>query len=64
MGENKCAGEHAVHICELASQNKFDEIKKLAGDPYYMCMNCGRVADLEGNICNPIAFDQIGSISL
>lgn len=59
MDETKCTGDHSVHICELASQNKHSEIKELAKDPYYMCYNCGRVADAEKNLCNPVPFDKI-----
>ena len=59
MTENKCTGDHSVHVCELANQKKFKQIKQLAQDPYYMCINCGRVADSENNLCNPLAFDKI-----
>ena len=59
MVEHKCNGEHSLHICELADQNKFNQIKQLAQSPYYMCINCGRVADLEENLCNPLAIDKI-----
>ena len=59
MTKNECTGDHAIHICELAQHNKFNNIKELAQDPYYLCMNCGRVADSEENLCNPLAFDKI-----
>lgn len=59
MADTKCTGDHLIHICELANQNKFDNIKKLAQNPCYMCINCGRVADSENNLCNPLAFDKI-----
>lgn len=59
MTENKCMGDHSLHICELASQKKYDEIKGLAKNPNYMCLNCGRVADEEKNLCYPVAFDRI-----
>lgn len=59
MTEHKCTGEHSFHICELATQNKFNQITKLAQNPYYMCINCGRVADSEENLCNPLALDKI-----
>ena len=59
MADPKCTGDHSVHICELAQQDKFNNIKKLAQEPYYLCMNCGRVADSENNLCNPMAFDKI-----
>ena len=59
MTENKCIGQHSLHICELAQQGKFNQIKQLAQNPYYMCINCGRVADSEKNLCNPLALDKI-----
>jgi len=59
MDEKKCTGDHVVHICELANQNKHEEIPELAKSPKYICFNCGRVADLEKNLCNPITFDEI-----
>lgn len=59
MTEKKCTGDHSIHICELASQNKYEEIKKMAKNPNYMCYNCGRVADEEKNLCYPVAFDRI-----
>jgi hypothetical protein len=59
MEEKKCTGDHSIHICELAGQNKFDEIRKIAKSPNYMCFKCGRVADLEENLCYSVAFDEI-----
>ena len=49
-----CKGEHQGHICLLASQDKFDEIKELTRNPQFICFNCGRVADSEKNLCNPM----------
>jgi hypothetical protein len=60
MAEQKCLGNHAVHICELAKNGKFEEIKKIAKEPEFMCMNCGRLADKKENLCNPLAVEQIG----
>jgi hypothetical protein len=60
MAEQKCIGDHTVHICELAKAENFAKIKELAKEPYYMCFNCGRLADQEKNLCNPIAIDRIG----
>lgn len=54
MTEQKCTGDHKGHICLLASQQKFDEIKQLTTNPRYICFNCGRVADCENNLCNPM----------
>jgi hypothetical protein len=52
-----CKGDHQGHICVLASKNKFDVIKGLTKDPKYICFNCGRVADSDKNLCNPMPLD-------
>jgi hypothetical protein len=49
-----CNGEHGGHICLLASKGLFEEIKNLTRDPKFICFNCGRVADSEKNLCNPM----------
>lgn len=49
-----CNGEHGGHICLLASKELFEEIKNLTRDPKFICFNCGRVADSEKNLCNPM----------
>lgn len=54
MSENTCKGDHKGHICLLASQDKFDEIKELTRNPQFLCFNCGRVAECEKNLCNPM----------
>ena len=50
----KCKGDHTGHICVLASEGKFDEIKQMTSNPQFICFNCGRVADSEKNLCNPM----------
>lgn len=57
MAEQVCKGNHKGHLCLLASQDKFEEIKKLAKCPKYICFNCGRVADSDTNVCNPMPLD-------
>ncbi len=55
MSEKKCKpNDHKGHLCVLASEGKFDEIKELVKKPTYICFNCGRVADSEKNLCNPM----------
>ncbi|MGQ9509662.1 MAG: hypothetical protein ACUVTN_09730 [Thermodesulfobacteriota bacterium] len=54
MGEKTCKGDHSGHICVLASQEKFEEIKAITKNPQFICFNCGRVADCEANLCNPM----------
>ena len=52
--EHVCKGEHQGHICVLASNEKWDEIREITRDPQYICFNCGRVAHSEKNLCNPM----------
>jgi hypothetical protein len=59
MEEKNCMGSHTEHICTLAQQNQFADIKSLANNPCFMCSNCGRVANDEKNLCNPFSFKQI-----
>jgi hypothetical protein len=54
MAEKTCKGEHSGHICVLASNEKFEEIKAITKKPRHICFNCGRVADSEKNLCNPM----------
>ncbi|MBN2106057.1 MAG: hypothetical protein JW832_01420 [Deltaproteobacteria bacterium] len=57
MAEQICKGDHKGHLCLLASQDKFEEIKMLAKNPKFICFNCGRVADSDKNVCNPMPID-------
>jgi 6-phosphogluconolactonase len=52
----KCGAKasHKGHLCVLASELKFDQIKELVTNPKFMCFNCGRVADSKKNLCNPM----------
>jgi len=54
MEEQICDGEHASHLCMLASKKKMEEIKELTRNPKFICFNCGRVADSKENLCNPM----------
>ena len=54
MEEKVCKGDHSGHICVLAGQKKMDEIKGMTDKPQYICFNCGRVANCEENLCNPM----------
>jgi hypothetical protein len=49
-----CKGDHTGHICLLVSENKLDKVRKLVGNPQHICFNCGRVADSDKNLCNPM----------
>jgi hypothetical protein len=60
MEEKKCMGDHTHHICELAKEKKFGQIKMLMRAPNYLCANCGRAADKSEHLCNPKHINQIG----
>lgn len=45
---------HDGHLCVLMSEKKLDEVRDLVQNPKYICFNCGRVADAEHNLCNPM----------
>ena len=55
MEKAECKGDHRGHLCVLVSEKKFDEIRKLVKAPRFICFNCGRVADSEDNLCNPMS---------
>jgi len=55
MADKKCTGDHQGHLCVLASAGEFEKIKRLAGQPRFICFNCGRVADEKCNLCNPMS---------
>ena len=61
----QCIGDHSKHLCEIAGNEKFDLIKELAKAPEFMCINCGRLADEEKSLCNPLPLADIpfGGIS-
>jgi hypothetical protein len=56
----KCAGDHEQHICKLAEAHKLEVIKELTSSAQYLCANCGRVANSDVNLCNPMNVNEIG----
>jgi hypothetical protein len=58
MAKPVCTGEHEGHLCVLASRGKFQEIKDLARSPKFICFNCGRVAECDANLCNPMTIEE------
>lgn len=60
MADQQCTGDHTQHICALAQEKKFDEIKQLTKTPQYICGTCGRAAVKSENLCNPKHINQIG----
>ena len=57
MKSSKCSRDHKGHLCVLVSEKKFDEVRELVRNPKFMCFNCGRVADAEKNLCNPMPLE-------
>jgi hypothetical protein len=57
MSEKPCVGDHSRHVCILAFDRKFDEIKAIAKEPKFMCYNCGRVSRSDQDLCNPRPLD-------
>jgi hypothetical protein len=58
MDNTPCRSEnHTGHLCVLASEALFEQIKALASAPKFICFNCGRVADRAENLCNPMPLD-------
>ena len=55
MKQAECKGDHQGHLCVLASNDQFEKIKELTQNPQYICFNCGRVADCDDNLCNPMS---------
>ncbi|MCX7029777.1 MAG: hypothetical protein NTU62_06605 [Spirochaetes bacterium] len=58
MAKPVCKGEHEGHLCVLASRGRFQEIKDLARSPKFICFNCGRVAECDANLCNPMPIEK------
>ena len=57
--DKPCAGKHRDHMCAMAARADFHKVAELTGQPKYVCMNCGRVADAADNLCNPLARSAI-----
>ncbi len=49
--------KHGGHLCLLMSEGKLDKVKELVSYPKFICFNCGRVANSEDNLCNPMPLD-------
>ncbi|MFU8780049.1 MAG: hypothetical protein ACNA71_03380 [Kiritimatiellia bacterium] len=55
-----CQGteQHEGHLCVLASEGKLAEIRACVTAPKFICFNCGRVADADKNLCNPMPLEH------
>jgi len=60
MADQKCTGDHSQHICSLAAGKEIEIIRRLTTEPQYICLDCGRVANSEDNLCKPANVDAIG----
>ncbi len=58
MNKPVCKGSHKGHLCVLASDERFEEIKALTAKPRSICFNCGRVANSPKNLCNPMPLKE------
>ncbi len=60
MKQSTCKQEegHGGHLCVLASEGRFDEIRRLAARPRFICFNCGRVAEAATSLCNPMPLEK------
>ncbi|TFG46449.1 MAG: hypothetical protein E4H40_07350 [Candidatus Brocadiia bacterium] len=49
---------HNCHLCYMVSQGFHltdeKEYKALVRSPKFKCMHCGRAANSEGNLCEPV----------
>ena len=57
MDKQACTGQHEGHLCVLASKGELTKIMDLARAPKFICFNCGRVAECDANLCNPMLLD-------
>ena len=53
-----CKGNHNGHLCVLVSKGKFDKIREMVDDAKFICFNCGRAANCEDNLCNPMRIEK------
>lgn len=56
--KHTCKGDHKGHLCVLVSKKEFEKIKDLVRNPKFLCFNCGRVADSDKNLCNPMPMES------
>jgi hypothetical protein len=49
-----CKGKHSGHLCVLVGDGKVETLRDLCDEPKFICFNCGRVANCNRNLCNPM----------
>ncbi len=47
---------HKEHLCDIVEEHKatLNEYKKLVRNPKFVCIQCGRAAAKEQNLCDPV----------
>ena len=53
--DNLCTNpeNHKIHMCELKTAGKTDEVAALEKEPKFVCNNCGNKSNSEGSLCAP-----------
>jgi len=54
--EKQSEDQFARKICEFPPDSDSEEMKILASNPQYQCMDCGRSAESSENLCKPEMF--------
>ena len=52
---NHDAEKHREHLCHLVETRQMATVESLVGDGRFICAQCGRVAAVAGNLCDPVA---------
>lgn len=57
--DNLCTNpeNHKVHLCELKTAGKSEEVAALEVNPQFVCNNCGNKSNSEGSLCAPGPID-------
>jgi len=50
-GGDDCLSDE--HLCRIAKRGDAELIKRLAKDPRFICLKCGRKAHDAANLCRP-----------
>ena len=54
----KIHGDHETHLCGKVSKGTtINEYKTLVQNAKFLCKQCGRVANIENNLCEPLPLD-------
>lgn len=54
----KCGDKHQGHLCVLHSKGLTDQIACVTNAPTVVCFTCGREANSEENVCNPMPLEN------